>query len=133
MVWNKEEILRRYSPLALAYLGDGVYELYVRKYVLEQGNCQNHKLHEKSKHFVSCGAQAQFLELLTPQLSEEELEIARRGRNAKSNSKPRSADYGTYHAATGFEALWGFLYLAGETERLDRLWDIICETFEKGI
>ena len=122
---TKEEVLRGYSPLALAYLGDGVYELYVRTYVLEQGNCQSQKLHAKSQKFVSCGAQEQFLERLMPQLSEDEREVVRRGRNAKTHSKPRSADYGTYHAATGFEALWGYLYLAGETARLQQLFEII--------
>ena len=124
---NKEEIARQYSPLALAYLGDGVYELFVRAYVLEQGNCQNHKLHEKSKDFVSCAAQERFLNLLLPELTEAEQEVVRRGRNAKSHSKPRNADYGTYHAATGFEALWGYLYLAGEQERLQQLFDRIVE------
>ncbi|MBQ7034621.1 MAG: ribonuclease III [Clostridia bacterium] len=124
---TKEEIARQYSPLALAYLGDGVYELFVRAYVLEQGNCQNHKLHEKSKDFVSCAAQERFLNLLLPELTEAEQEVVRRGRNAKTHSKPRNADYGTYHAATGFEALWGYLYLAGEQERLQQLFARIIE------
>lgn len=124
---NKEEIARQYSPLALAYLGDGVYELYVRSHVLRQGNCQNHKLHEKAKDFVSCAAQERFLNLLMPELTESEQEIVRRGRNAKSHSKPRNADYGTYHAATGFEALWGYLYLAGQEERLAHLFARILE------
>ncbi len=122
---NREEVMRQYSPLALAYLGDGVYELYVRNYVLSQGNRQNHKLHEKSKHYVSCGAQQIFLEKIMPILTQDEQEIVRRGRNAKSHSKPRNADLGTYHAATGFEALWGYLYLAGERERMDQLFERI--------
>lgn len=124
---NKEEVLRQYSPLALAYLGDGVYELYVRAYVLSQGNCQSQKLHAKSQKFVNCAAQEQFLNRLQKELTEDELEVVRRGRNAKTHSKPRSADYGTYHAATGFEALWGYLYLAGEEERLDYLFAKIVE------
>lgn len=122
---NKEDVMRQYSPLALAYLGDGVYELYVRNHVLSMGNRQNHKLHEKSKHFVSCEAQQAFLEKILPDLSEDEQEIVRRGRNAKSHSKPRHADPGTYHAATGFEALWGYLYLAGEQKRLEELFERI--------
>ena len=124
---TNEEIARQYSPLALAYLGDGVYELYVRAHVLRQGNCQNQKLHEKSKDFVSCAAQERYLNLLLPELTEAEQEIVRRGRNAKSHSKPKNADYGTYHAATGFEALWGYLYLAGEQQRLDQLFARILE------
>ncbi len=124
---TKEEVLRQYSPLALAYLGDGVYELYVRAHVLSQGNCQSQKLHAKSQKFVNCAAQEAFLTLLQEELTEDELEVVRRGRNAKTHSKPRSADYGTYHAATGFEALWGYLYLAGEEERLHHLFAKIVE------
>lgn len=124
---NRDEILRQYSPLALAYLGDGVYELFVRNYVLSQGNCQSQKLHAKSQKYVNCAAQERFLALLQDTLTEEEQEIVRRGRNAKTHSKPRSADYGTYHAATGFEALWGYLYLAGEQARLQELFDKIIE------
>ena len=124
---TKEEVLRQYSPLALAYLGDGVFELYVRTYVLGQGNCQSQKLHAKSQKFVNCAAQEHFLEVLQDELTEDELEVVRRGRNAKTHSKPRSADYGTYHAATGFEALWGYLQLAGEQERLQQLFEKICE------
>ena len=124
---TKEDVLRQYSPLALAYLGDGVYELYVRNYVLGQGNCQSQKLHAKSQRFVNCAAQEHFLEILQEELREDEREVVRRGRNAKTHSKPRSADYGTYHAATGFEALWGYLYLAEEHDRLDRLFEKICE------
>lgn len=124
---TKEEVLRQYSPLALAYLGDGVYELFVRSYVLSRGNCQSQKLHAKSQKFVNCAAQQHFLELLSPELTEDEREVVRRGRNAKTHSKPRSADYGTYHAATGFEALWGYLHLAGETARLQQLFDRIVE------
>ncbi len=127
---TKEEVLRQYSPLALAYLGDGVFELYVRTYVLGQGNCQSQKLHAKTQKFVNCGAQEHFLEILQEELAEDELEVVRRGRNAKTHSKPRSADYGTYHAATGFEALWGYLHLAGEQARLERLFEKIVEDRE---
>lgn len=125
---NKIDVIRQYSPLALAYLGDGVYELYVRRYVLGQGNCQNHKLHEKSKQFVSCEGQARFLDLLWQELTEEEQEVVRRGRNAKTHSKPKNAQHGTYHAATGFESLWGFLYLSEDTARMDALFNKIIET-----
>jgi len=122
---NKEQVLHNYSPLALAYLGDGAYELYVRTYILEQGNCPNQKLHQKAQQYVNCAAQERFLNLLLPDLTEMEQEVVRRGRNAKSNSKPKSANYGTYHAATGFEALWGYLHLAGQRERMDQLFDKI--------
>ena len=122
---NKEEVLHNYSPLALAYLGDGVYELYVRSYILAQGNCQNQKLHQKAQKYVNCAAQERLLNLLLSELSETEQEVVRRGRNAKSHTKPKSAGYGTYHAATGFEALWGYLHLSGETERMQTLFDKI--------
>ncbi len=127
---TKEEVLRQYSPLALAYLGDGVFELYVRTYVLSQGNCQSQKLHAKSQKFVNCAAQEHFLAVLQEELTEDELEVVRRGRNAKTHSKPRSADYGTYHAATGFEALWGYLHLAGEETRLRELFERIVEEMQ---
>ena len=122
---NKEQVLHNYSPLALAYLGDGAYELMVRSYILGQGNCQNQKLHQKAQKYVNCAAQERFLNHLLPDLTETEAEVVRRGRNAKSNSKPKNADYGTYHAATGFEALWGYLQLAGERERMEELFDKI--------
>jgi len=86
---NKEQVLHNYSPLALAYLGDGAYELYVRTYILEQGNCPNQKLHQKAQQYVNCAAQERFLNLLLPDLTEMEQEVVRRGRNAKSNSKPK--------------------------------------------
>ncbi len=120
---NKEEVRRTYSPLALAYLGDGVYELLVRDYVLAQGNCQNNKLHEKAKKFVSCAAQSHYLALLEPFLEEDEREIVRRGRNARIHTKPRNAELGAYHAATGLEALFGYLYLSEDHPRLQALFD----------
>ena len=122
---NKEQVLREYSPLALAYLGDGVYELLVRDHLLRQGNCQNSKLHDRARQFVSCNAQAAFLEALLPELREDEQEVVRRGRNAKSHTKPKNAEHGTYHAATGFEALWGYLQLAGDEERKREIFDKI--------
>lgn len=124
---DKIEVIRQYSPLALAYLGDGVYEVYVRNFALSQGNCQNNKLHEMGKKFTCCEGQAKILEGIWDALTEQEQEVVRRGRNAKSNSKPKNADHGTYHAATGFESLWGFLYLAGETERMNELFNKIID------
>lgn len=124
---DKIEVIRNYSPLALAYLGDGVYEVYVRTHALTLGNCQNNKLHEMGKKFTCCEGQARFLEALWEELSEQEQEVVRRGRNAKSNSKPKNASHGTYHAATGFESLWGFLHLAGDTARMEELFNKILE------
>ena len=99
-------------------------------FVLSQGNCQSQKLHAKSQKFVNCAAQEHFLAVLQEELTEDELEVVRRGRNAKTHSKPRSADYGTYHAATGFEALWGYLHLAGEETRLGELFKRIVEEMQ---
>ena len=73
---NNEQVLHTYSPLALAYLGDGVYELFVRTYILEQGNCQNQKLHQKAQKYVNCAAQERFLNHLLPELTETEQEAA---------------------------------------------------------
>lgn len=124
---DREKVAREYSPLALAYLGDGVYELLVRDHLLRQGNCQSSKLHERARQFVSCGAQAAFLEALLPELTEDEQEVVRRGRNAKSRTKPKNAEHGTYHAATGFEALWGYLHLSGAEERKEEIFDKILQ------
>lgn len=127
---TKDDVSKNYSPLALAYLGDSVYELYVRAYLLESGNCPNHVLNDRARSFVKCEAQQHFLEVLAPHLLPDEAALVRRGRNAKSATKPHHATHGAYHAATALEALFGYLYLAGETARLTALFEIICKKEE---
>lgn len=106
-------------PLALAYLGDAVYELYVRERVLrESGGRRPAQLHRAATAFVRAQAQAEALRNLEPELTELELDVVRRGRNAKSPHTRRHAVPADYSLATAFEALVGYLYLAGERDRL---------------
>lgn len=108
-----------YSPLVLAYIGDSVYEVFSRKKVLENNpNLPAHKLHKENVKYVKAKAQSNAMEKIEPTLTEEELAIYKRGRNAKSATVPKNADLVDYRRATGFEALVGFLELSGRHERL---------------
>lgn len=109
------------SPLALAYLGDAVYDLYVRQYVLSQPSRRPNRLHRETARYVSAKAQAQAVRLLEPELTEEERDMLRRGRNAKSHAAPKNTDVLDYRHSTGFESLVGYLYLCRRYERLERL------------
>lgn len=110
--------IRTYSPLTLAYIGDGVYELIIRTVLVEQGNLQPAKLHKKSSGLVKAAAQAAMIRGLEAQLTEEELSAYRRGRNAKAYHTAKNASVADYRTATGFEALMGWLYLTGRYERM---------------
>jgi ribonuclease-3 family protein len=114
--------IRSYSPLALAYIGDAVYDLLIRTEVVSKGNQQVNKYHKQVSSVVKAEAQAQLIHALLEDLSEEELEVYRRGRNANSYTKAKNATMGNYHRATGFEALIGYLYL---TEQYGRITDLI--------
>ncbi len=109
---------REYSPLALAFIGDAVYEEFVRTKILLRANTSANKLHKEAVKFVKASAQNQSLNAILPLLSAEEEEIFKRGRNAHSASVPKNANVTEYRAATGFEALIGYLYLTAQTERL---------------
>ena len=111
----KDRDLRTYSPLTLAYIGDGVYELVIRTVLVKKGNCPVNQLHKKASSLVKAGAQSKMMELLEPDLTEEELAVYKRGRNAHS---PTMADY---RRATGFEALMGYLYLKEDYSRIVEL------------
>ena len=106
-----------YSPLALAYIGDAVYELAIRTLVMNRGNMQVNKMHKKTASLVKADAQARFYLLLEDELTDAEKAAYRRGRNAKSFTMPKHATMKDYRMATGFEALMGYLYL---TEQFDR-------------
>lgn len=110
-----------YSPLALAYIGDAVYEMFVRTYVLNKGNAPVNKLHKASRELVRAGTQAKIYHIIETELSEEEQDVLRRGRNAKSISTPKNADMTEYRHATGLEALIGYLYIQGNIERISEL------------
>lgn len=113
-----------YNPLALAYIGDTIYDLYVRTKVLALGNRHVTQMHKDSVRFVKAHSQAVSMHALESVLTEEEMRIYKWGRNAKSNTVPKNADVGEYRIATGFETLVGYLYLKGENERLEGLLDI---------
>ncbi len=113
------------NALALAYVGDAVYEMYVRQYVLGALNHKPNHLHRSAIRFVSAKAQAQFLERWLPLLSEEEHDVVRRGRNANSGTVPKNVDLLAYRHATGLEALIGYLYLEQRFTRLNELMDVI--------
>ena len=110
---------KQLSPLTLAFVGDAAFELFVRERLVCLANCPVKKLHQNAVAQVRCQAQAKFMELLMPILTE-------RGRNANT-SIPKNAEPADYHAATGFEAMFGYLYLKGEIDRLRQLFSIICE------
>ena len=112
------EALRSYSSLTLAYLGDAVYELLIRKALVLGGNCPVKELHKRATKYVNAGAQAHLAEKIQGLLTEEEAAVLRRGRNAHPPSVARHASVSEYRHATGFEALVGWLYLSGQEERL---------------
>lgn len=120
-----------YSPLVLAYVGDAVYELYVRTLLVSSENCPVAALHKKSVSYVKAKAQSDILEKIMDSLTEEEQDIVRRGRNAKSGTIPKNADVGEYKRATGFESLIGFLYLKKENQRLMDILKMCVLTKEK--
>ena len=107
-----------YSPLALAYMGDAVYEIIIRTLVMNRGNMQVNKLHKKTAGLVKAGTQAAMARLLEEELTGDELAVFKRGRNAKSMTTAKNASVIDYRMATGLEALTGYLYLTGQYERL---------------
>ncbi len=113
--------LRTYSPLTLAYIGDGIYELVVRTVLVKRGNCPVNRLHKQASGLVKASAQSAMMEILEPMLTEEEAGVYRRGRNAHSPTMAKHATMSDYRRATGFEALMGYLYLKEEFERMIEL------------
>jgi ribonuclease-3 family protein len=117
----KEVDVHTYSPLALAYIGDGIFDLVVRSVVVGKGNTKASQLHYHTSHIVKAQTQAQMVEVLAPRLTEEESTIYRRGRNAKSPTMAKNASMSDYRKATGFEALMGYLYLTDQFPRIVEL------------
>ena len=114
----KEVDIRTYSPLTLAYIGDGIYDLYIRTIVVGEGNCQANKLHKKVSALVKATKQSKMIKKIKEHLTEEEHQVYKRGRNAKSNSVAKNASTADYRRATGFEAVMGYLYLTSQFERI---------------
>ena len=117
----KDGDLRTYSPLTLAYIGDGVYELVIRTVLVKKGNCPVNQLHKKASSLVKAGTQSKMMEALEPILTEEELAVYKRGRNAHSPTMAKHATMADYRRATGFEALMGYLYLKEDYSRIVEL------------
>ena len=120
-----EADVNRVSILGLAYEGDSVYELLVRTRLIEQGHTASLDLHRSTVAIVNARAQAAAAQKLLPELTEEELAVYKRGRNAKVNSVPQKATQAEYHAATGLEAVFGWLHLCGRQDRVEELFQKI--------
>ena len=116
--------LRTYSPLTLAYIGDGIYDLVIRTVVVGKGNTSPNQLHGHTSHIVKAKSQSEMIQLLQEDLTDEEMGVYRRGRNAKSNTMAKNASMSDYRNATGFEALMGYLYLQGNIQRILELTEI---------
>ena len=117
--WELPDVdVRTYSPLVLAYIGDAVYELVIRSLLVGRGNAQANRLHKEASNLVTAGAQSASLERIKEELTEEEMQVFKRGRNANSATMAKHATMSDYRRATGFEALMGYLYLTGRMERI---------------
>ena len=116
------EVSCKYSPLALAYIGDSVFDLEIKRYFVLQANMQPEKYHQKVTSIVSANAQAEFIEYYMDNITDDELVVFKRARNSSPHTKAKNASLENYLKATGFEAVIGFLYLS---EQNDRLKDII--------
>ncbi len=109
------------SPLSLAYIGDAVYEMYIRSYIMKDCNMPVSKLHKAATHFVSATSQAAIVKKISDIFTEEEMSVYKRGRNAHSYTSAKNADIVDYRMATGLEALIGYLYIKKETKRLEEI------------
>ena len=117
----KDVDIRTYSPLTLAYIGDGIFDIVIRSVVVGKGNTKASQLHKHTSSIVKAHTQAVMIEALEPHLTKEEADIYRRGRNAKSPRMAKNATMADYRKATGLEALMGYLYLSDDFERVVEL------------
>ena len=122
----EQKDIRTYSPLTLAYIGDAVFDIVIRSILVNKGNTPVNKLHQRASQVVKAQTQAAMVLALMDQLTEEEANWYRRGRNSKPHTKAKNASTMDYLEATGFEAVLGFLYLTGDMDR-------ICELVSRGI
>ena len=120
--------IRKYSPLTLAYIGDGIFDVVIRSIVVGRGNTPVNQLHHKTSHIVKAHSQAMMAEVLLDEMTDTEKDIYRRGRNAKSHTMAKNATVMDYRSATGFEALMGYLYL---TDEMDRILELISIALER--
>lgn len=117
-----------YSPLTLAFIGDGVYDLLVRDMLVRSANRPVGELNRIKVSFVNCGSQAKFASLLMPVLTERELAVYKRGRNAAPKCTPKNGTVADYHSATGLEALFGYLHINGDKDRINELFALIIQS-----
>lgn len=117
---KKEDVLQ-YSSLVLAYMGDAVYEKFIREYIIKQGHFNNGQLHKKAIKYVSAKGQIEVLKKIEEILNDDEKDVVRRGRNSNPHSSAKNADIVEYKYATGFEALIGYLYLTEQEDRLNEI------------
>ncbi|MBO4896824.1 MAG: ribonuclease III [Clostridia bacterium] len=117
--------INEYSPLVLAYIGDAVYELFIRSKLIGEANAQPSRLHNESTYFVCAESQFNAFHIIENMLTDEEMSVLKRGRNAKSQTTPKNADVTHYRYATGIEALMGYLYIKGEKGRIEELMEVI--------
>lgn len=125
---SKEEV-KLMPPLTLAYVGDCVYELFIRTHLINTTHLKPHALHVESIKFVKAGAQADILKNIDSYLTEEEKDIVRRGRNAQNHHLPKNSNVQEYMYATAFETLIGYLYLTKQNKRLKEILELIIEEF----
>ena len=121
------------SPLTWAYIGDSVYELYIREFLVNTTKLKPHKLHIEAIKYVKAQSQAEILEKIENKLTEHEIEIVKRGRNAENHHLPKNATVQEYMYSTGFESLIGYLYLTKQDERLKEILDFCIERYKDKI
>lgn len=126
-----EFIKRNYSPLILAYLGDSFYETLAREYVISDGDCVVSKTNERIKNIITAVSQSRIIGILLPRLDPVETWFYKSGRNARNTHHAKSAETLEYRRATGLEALYGYLYLAGKQERARELFMFAMHESEK--
>ena len=122
---------KTYNSIALAFLGDAVYERFIRERILRHGSVGADRMHREAVRYVKAAAQEQSLRALADELTETEADVVRRARNHKITSKPKNADPVTYKMATAFEALLGYLYLDGQEERLQTVMERAARVIEE--
>lgn len=126
---NKEYLSEReansYSPLSLAFLGDSVYDTLAREYLLRKANMPASKLHSAKIRIVCAEFQSEAFDVVSDAITEHELSVLKRGRNATGNNVPKHADTAQYRRATAIECLFGYLYITGQTDRISELFDLI--------
>lgn len=127
----KDVDIRTYSPLTLAFIGDGIYDLIIRTMIVGRGNTKASQLHQHTSHLVKAHSQSVMIEYMLPHMTEEEEAVYKRGRNAKSPTMAKNATMADYRRATGFEALMGYLYLSDQFERIMELVQIGLDGLKK--